>query len=377
MYSHDKAMKSSRRRKESQGRVNPKGWRGEQNAEKAGGHKPTAKRLGNDAADDTTPGMTLTAPVSSRKDDGESAKASHTSIVPHGTEMASRQVNNEPTDTMNSHAKSAGPMRPVGTSHDPANKLFGKREGGGMANAESVSTPIEGRSGRVATDCADEAKLPGEDLSDKASGMAKVQGGGYGGGRGSGQPANESSDSPEPPKPPEDPAQRRTESSSLALEGERRAASSCDVECTRAQADASGAPGRDQDNWKRPMKLQTTSGRVSERSKTKGRKDLPGRTKVEPGNPGCKVDASSAPQSIERVLKRPKKLANASERINESLERKCREDSPGRTRVEPNDPDDNADVSTTSGSVEDVGKRLKKLPNTSERERKRSKRRSR
>ena len=89
MYSHDKAMKSSRRRKESQGRVNLKGWRGERNAEKAGGHKPTAKQLGNEAADDMTLGMTLTAPVSSRKDDGESAKASCTSIMPHGTETAS------------------------------------------------------------------------------------------------------------------------------------------------------------------------------------------------------------------------------------------------------------------------------------------------
>ena len=45
--------------------------------------------------------------------------------------------------------------------------------------------PIEGQSGRVATDCADEAKPLGEDLSDKASSSAKVQGGAYGDGRGS------------------------------------------------------------------------------------------------------------------------------------------------------------------------------------------------
>ena len=51
--------------------------------------------------------------------------------------------------------------------------------------------------------------------------------------------ANESNDLPEPPKPPDDPAQRRTESPSVELEGERRAASSCDVKRIRAQAVAS------------------------------------------------------------------------------------------------------------------------------------------
>ena len=106
------------------------------------------------------------------------------------------------------------------------------------------------------------------------------------------RPANESNDSPEPLKPPDDPAPRRTKSPSIELEGEGSAASSCDVERTRSQADASEVPGHDGDDRKRPMKLQTTSGRVSERSKAKGRKDLPGRTRVEPGDPGCEADAS-------------------------------------------------------------------------------------
>ena len=69
--------------------------------------------------------------------------------------------------------------------------------------------------------------------------------------------------SPTLPKPPDDPTPRRNESPSIELEGERRAAPSCDVECTRSQADASGAPGRDENGWKRPMKLRTMSGRVS------------------------------------------------------------------------------------------------------------------
>ena len=102
------------------------------------------------------------------------------------SETASRQVDDEATDTPNPHAKCAGPTRPVGTSNDPVDELFGEQDGGGMAKAEFVSTPIEGRSFRVATDCADEAKPAGEDLSDKASGMAEVQGGGYESGRGSG-----------------------------------------------------------------------------------------------------------------------------------------------------------------------------------------------
>ena len=41
-------------------------------------------------------------------------------------ETASRQVNDEATDTSNPHAKCAGPTRPVGTLHDPADELFGE-----------------------------------------------------------------------------------------------------------------------------------------------------------------------------------------------------------------------------------------------------------
>ena len=212
---------------------------------------------------------------------------------------------------------------PVGTSHDPADELSGEREGGGVAESEpeAISTPIEGRSGRMPTDRADEAKL----LGDNPSGMAKVrgakvQGGGYESGRGSDNGmtnsasdesqrltlnalaedggcqhrerlTNESKDSPEPPEPPDNPTQRQTQSPSIKLEGKSRAASSCDVKRTRAQAVTSEVPEHEEDDRKRPMKLQTMSGRISERSKMKGRKYLPGRSKVEPGDPGCKADA--------------------------------------------------------------------------------------
>ena len=62
----------------------------------------------------------------------------------------------------------------MGTSHDPADELSGEREGGRVAKSEpeAVSTPIEGRSGRMPTDRADEAKPLGDDPSS----VAKVQG---------------------------------------------------------------------------------------------------------------------------------------------------------------------------------------------------------
>ena len=93
------------------------------------------------------------------------------------TGMASRQVDDEATDTPNPHAKCAGPTRPVGTLHDLADKLFGEREGGRMAESESesVSTPIEGRSGRMATDHADKPKELGDDPSNMASPDGKPQ----------------------------------------------------------------------------------------------------------------------------------------------------------------------------------------------------------
>ena len=102
--------------------------------------------------------------------------------MPHGTETTSQQVDNEATDTMNPHAKCAGPTRPVETPHEPANKWFDKQEGGRMAKAESVSTPIEGWSGQMPIDHTDDAKSLGDDPSDMAE---ESQGVGMGSKRGS------------------------------------------------------------------------------------------------------------------------------------------------------------------------------------------------
>ena len=230
-----------------------------------------------------------------RTGDDEERRA-HEHIDDCETETASQQVDDEATDTPNPHAKCTGPTRPVGTSHDPANELFGEREGGRVAEPkpEAVSTPIEGRSSRMATDRADEPKELGGNMAspDSKPQHQKAQVAGETSetrGHASIEEAECSASahrrsttyvednnqctsqddehapktSPTLPKPPDDPTPRRNESPSIELEGERRAAPSCDVECTRSQADASGAPGRDENGWKRLMKLRTMSGRVS------------------------------------------------------------------------------------------------------------------
>ena len=123
------------------------------------------------------------------------------------------------------------------------------------------------------------------------------------------------------------------------------------------------------------MKLRTMLGRVSESSKTKGREDLPGRTKVEPGNPGCEADVSSVPWSIERVLKKPTKLRNMSECVSKCLKRRTRKYSPGRAQVELGDPSSEADTSRASGRAEETREKSKKLQNASEQVQERSEQR--
>jgi hypothetical protein len=95
--------------------------------------------------------------------------------------MASQPVDDEATDTTNPHATCAGPTRSVGTSHNPADEPPGEREG--VKKAKSVSMLIEGRSGRMATDRADEPRSLGDDLSDM---LETPEGGGTDCGRGSG-----------------------------------------------------------------------------------------------------------------------------------------------------------------------------------------------
>jgi hypothetical protein len=113
-------------------RVEAKGWRGERIAEKAGGQETTAKRLGDEATDDTTTGTILTAPVGNHKEDkGNSVNARRTSIMPHETQTASQAADDTTADVANLNATSAEPTRPEDVSYNLPDRL--------------PSTPLEGR----------------------------------------------------------------------------------------------------------------------------------------------------------------------------------------------------------------------------------------
>ena len=159
-----------------------------------------------------------------------------------------------------------------------------------------------------------------------------------------GWPANESSDSSEPLKPPDNPAPRQTESLSVKLEGERRAALNCDIEPVKGKVDVLGAPEDDGDNWKQPMKLWTTSVCVSKSSEQQCWKCSSGRTKVDPGDPGHDMDASAVSESVKDVQKKPKKLQNTLEQVRERSKGRTWQNSPSSPGEEPEEPDDKAVV---------------------------------
>jgi hypothetical protein len=284
------------------------------------------------------------------------------------TKTASQPVDDEATDTPDPHAKCAELTRPVGMPHEPADELFGEREGA-SGEPESISPPIEGRSGRIPTDRADERKLPGDDLN----GMAKFRGakdrvegsttrhsvlieerGSATARIRSTTTADEndqhdeaivddlpedSSVSPEPPEPPDDPAKRRTQSPSVELEGERMTAASCDVEPAEGEPDASVVPEHVEDDCERQMKLRNKSECVGERWKPRCRKNSPGRPQVELDDPDDEADVLAASGRVEDDWKQPKNLRNASEHERKRSKRRSREDSPDKARGDPDRPD--------------------------------------
>ena len=146
-------------------------------------------------------------------------------------------------------------------------------------------------------------------------GQREVQGGGYRGGRGSDDSAmndasgesrqlalrtlttdesrqrpkrleNESYNSPEPLKPPDKPALQRTESPSAELEGESRAASSCDVGPTRDNADASRALEDVEDAREWPTKLPNASELERKRSERKEKRSRTWESSTRARRPG-------------------------------------------------------------------------------------------
>jgi hypothetical protein len=302
-----------------------------------------------------------------RTSDNEESRA-HERIDDRETETASQPVDDEAADTPDPHTKCAEPTRPVGMPHEPADELFGEREGA-SGEPESVSPPIEGQSGRIPTDRADERKLLGDDLN----GMAKFRGakdrvegsttrhsvlieerGSATARIRSTTTADEndqhdeaivddlpedSSVSPEPPEPPDDPAKRRTQSPSVELEGERMTAASCDVEPAEGEPDASGVPEHVEDDCERQMKLRNKSECVGERWKPRCQKNSPGRPQVELDDPDDEADVLAASGRVEDDWKQPKNLRNASEHERKRSKRRSREDSPDKARGDPDRPD--------------------------------------
>ena len=74
--------------------------------------------------------MSLAASASSHEDDGDSAKAHRTSVMPQDPEPASQMVTNTTADAMNPNATRAEPTRPEDASYNPPDQL--------------PSTPLEG-----------------------------------------------------------------------------------------------------------------------------------------------------------------------------------------------------------------------------------------
>ena len=162
----------------------------------------------------------------------------------------------------------------------------------------------------MATDCADEAKPLGDDPSS----VATVRGAKDEVERGSAsarirsmttmadkndQPDeaiidNIPEDSPVPPAPPDELANQVYKPLNVKFEEEWSGDTNHDAGLTRNEMDTSGAPGRDRDDRKQPMKLQTTSERINESSKRRTRKYSPGRAQVELGDPCGEADASRA-----------------------------------------------------------------------------------
>ena len=77
---------------------------------------------------------------------------------------------------------------------------------------------------------------------------------------------------------------------------------------------------------------------ISKRSKRKGQKYSPGRTKVNPGNLGHNADMSAALGSVEDVQKKSKKLQNVLEQVHERLKEQTQQNSPSSPGEEPDEP---------------------------------------
>ena len=90
--------------------------------------------------------MSLAATASSHEDDGDSAKARRTSVVPQEPQLAGQQVNDTTADATNPNATRAEPTRPEGESYGPPDEvpsppLEGRRTG--ASDELSAEVPVD------------------------------------------------------------------------------------------------------------------------------------------------------------------------------------------------------------------------------------------
>ena len=363
--------------------------------------------------------------VSSQDDDGKGTKTHRTSVVTQKPQTASPAVDEKTGDAENPNAECAGPTRSADSSHEPPVKPPLEEQGGELrvkTRVSEVSREVEDGPGED-SDEEYRSQKPDEPTSElrvesggptdvevKPGGETDVERN-----RGAGHEVADAvadGGAEEALQEVQDEVERSTtrrnasikvarwcasahirstakveetvdttrpldEPPSVELEGERIPYPSDDVRLTSAEADALGLSEDDEDARDRPKNLRNASERADEPLEQRSRNDSPKGAPVELDDPGDNADALTASETVKDVWKRPKKLGKALKRVRKRSEWSSQQNSPSRAPDEPNDPDGVADASAPSGHVEDSRNRPKAAQNASERVGKRSERRTR
>ena len=149
-----------------------------------------------------------------------------------------------------------------------------------------------------------------------------------------------SSPDPSPSFPsPDETAIPQNEPPSVELEGERIPYPSCDDGPTSDDADVTGVSRGVEDAGRLPRKLWGASLQAQEHSRPMEEENSPEGAQSDPNDPEDSADTSAAAWAFEDVVKRPKKLREASERVSERSEDDSEKYSPGRPGEEPDEPD--------------------------------------
>ena len=105
---------------------------------------------------------------------------------------------------------------------------------------------------------------------------------------------------------------------------------SCDDRLTSTETKVSGPSTGNEDPRKRPKAVQDMSECVGERLEHGEEENSPSRARVGLDHPRDSADASAASRSVEDVGKRPRKLREASKRVRKCSKPKENRNSPGR-----------------------------------------------